>query len=80
VDWTIEDLRVKKTDLEKSLKAIENLKGLIVSKDIDDLYQVSKNNYHSLNVLELRPYTLEILIHTLSKILETLTHSGLSTL
>jgi hypothetical protein len=79
-DWTVEDLRVKKTDQEKSLKALENLKGLTVFKDVDDLYQISKNNYHSLNVLELEPSTLEILINTLSKILETVTPSGPSTL
>jgi hypothetical protein len=79
-NWTVEDLRVKKTDLEKSLNALENMKGLTEFKDIDDLYQISKNNYHSLNVLELEPYTLETLIHTLSKILETVKHSGPSTL
>jgi hypothetical protein len=79
-NWTLEDLRVKKTDLGKSLKALENLKGLTEFKDIDDLYQISKNNYHSLNVIELEPCTLEILIPTLSELLETVRHSGPSTL
>jgi hypothetical protein len=79
-NWTIEDLKVKKTDLEKGLNALENLKGLIVFRDVDDLYQISKINYNSLNVLELEPYTREMLIHTLSKILETVKQSGRSTL
>ena len=79
-NWSVEDLRVKMDDLENSLKAMETLKGLPVLKDIEDLYQISKNNYQSLNGLELEPYTLEILINTLSKILETITYSGPSTL
>jgi hypothetical protein len=79
-DWSIEDLRSKKDALENSLKAMENLKGLPVLGDIEDLYQISKNNYQALNGLELEPCTLEILIHTLSKILETVTYSGPSTL
>jgi hypothetical protein len=79
-NWTLEDLRVKKTDLGKSLKALKNLKGLTEFKDIDDLYQISKNNYNSLNVIELEPCTLEILIPTLSELLETVRHSGPSTL
>ena len=79
-NWSVEDLRVKMDDLENSLQAMETLKGLPVLKDIEDLYQISKNNYQSLNGLELEPYTLEILINTLSKILETITYSGPSTL
>jgi hypothetical protein len=79
-DWSIEDLRSKKDALENSLKAMENLKGLPVLGDLEDLYQISKNNYQALNGLELEPCTLEILIHTLSKILETVTYSGPSTL
>ena len=79
-NWSIEDLRVKKDGLENSLKAMENLKGLPVLGDIEELYQISKNNYQALNGFELEPYTLEILIHTLSRILETVTYSGPSTL
>lgn len=79
-DWSVEDLGAKKDDLENSLKAMENLKGLSVLGDIEELYQISKNNYQALNGLELEPCTLEILIHTLSKILETVTCSGPSTL
>ena len=79
-NWSIEDLRAKKDDLENSLKAMENLKGLPVLGDIEELYQISKNNYQALNRLELEPCTLEILIHTLSKILETVTYSGPSTI
>ena len=80
VNWSIEDLRSKKDALENSLKAMKNLKGLPVLGDIEELYQISKNNYQSLNGLDLEPYTLAILIHTLSKILETVTYSGPSTL
>ncbi len=79
-DWSVEDLGAKKDDLENSLKAMETLKGLPVLGDIEELYQISKNNYQALNGLELEPCTLEILIHTLSKILETVTYSGPSTL
>ena len=79
-NWSIEDLRAKKNALENSLKAMENLKGLPVLGDIEDLYQISKNNYQSIYGLELEPCTAELLIHTLSKILETITYSGPSTL
>ena len=79
-NWSIEDLRGKKEALLNSLKAMENLKGLPVLGDIEDLYQISKNNYQSLYGLELEPCTTELLIHTLSKILETITYSGPSTL
>jgi hypothetical protein len=79
-NWTIEDLRAKKNNLEKGIDALENLKGLTEFRDVDDLYQISKNNYHSLNSLELEPYTRELLINTLSKILERVTYSGPSTL
>ena len=79
-NWGIEDLRVKKDDLENSLKAMENLKGFLVLGDIEDLYQISKNNFQSVNCLELEPYTKERLINTLSKILDAITHSGPSTL
>jgi hypothetical protein len=79
-NWSIENLRAVKDDLGNSLKALDNLKGLLVLGDIEDLYQLSKDNYKSLNCLELEPYTIERLINTLSKILETITHSGPSTL
>jgi hypothetical protein len=79
-NWSIQDLRAKKEALENSLKAMETLKGLPVLGDIENLYQISKNNYQSLNGLKLEPYTTELLVHTLSKILETVTYSGPSTL
>ena len=79
-NWSIEDLRGKKDALENSLKAMESLKGLPVLGDIEDLYRISKNNYQSLYGLELEPCTTELLIHTLSNILETITYSGPSTL
>ena len=54
-NWSIEDLRGKKGALLNSLKAMENLKGLPVLGDIEDLYQISKNNYQSLYGLEFEP-------------------------
>ena len=77
-DWSIENLRAKRVNLENRLNALKNMKGLYGFWDIEALYEISKNSYRSLNGLELESDTFKILIQTLSKILEIINLTGLS--
>lgn len=79
-DWSIEDLRAKRVNLENRLNALKNMKGLYVFGDIEDLYEISKNCYQLLNGLELEPDTSKKLTQTLSKILEIITLKESSTI
>ena len=80
-DWTVSDLAIHRDDLKKSIKAMDELKDNILSfKDVNELYQISKNNYKAINYLELLPHTKEKLIYTLSKLLEIITSSNQSTI
>ena len=79
-DWDVKDLSVKKTDLEKNLKAYKNLRGLQVFIDVNDLYEISKNQYQILDELSLEQGTVRLLKLTLTKILESVTSKNPSTL
>jgi hypothetical protein len=79
-NWTVEDLTSRKKVLENILKAMDDLKGLMLVSDIDVLYRISKNNYQTLNNLKIELYTRERLIYVLSKILEIITDPRPSTI
>ena len=79
-NWTVNELTSKKDSLEKILETREDLKGILLFSDIDDLYKISKNNYQSLNSLMIESYTREKLINTLSKILEMVNKAHPSTI
>ena len=79
-NWTVKELTSKKDSLGKILETREDLKGILLFSDIDDLYKISKNNYQSLNSLMIESYTREKLINTLSKILEMVNKAHPSTI
>jgi hypothetical protein len=79
-NWNVEDLSSRKKALEKILGSMEDLKGLLVFSDVDLLYKISTDNFQSLDILTIEPYTREKLINLLSKILETITSSSPSTI
>ena len=79
-NWTVEDLTSRRKVLENILKAMDDLKGLMLVSDIDVLYRISKNDYQTLNNLKIELYTRERLIYVLSNILEIITDSRPSTI
>lgn len=79
-DWSIQDLSEKKASLENNLKAYKNLKGLPLLVDIDKLYKMSKNDFETLECLELEYETLKLLKKTLYKLFQTITNQNPSTL
>ena len=79
-NWTVEDLTSRRKVLENILKAMDDLKGLMLVSDIDVLYRISKNDFQTLNNLKIELYTRERLIYVLSNILEIITDSRPSTI
>ena len=79
-NWTIDDLTSRMHSLEKPLKAMDDLKSLLLFSDIDFLYKISNDKYQSLINLKIEPNTREKLVNTLSIILKTITNSRPSTI
>lgn len=79
-DWNIEDLKLRKLRIEHCVDALNNLRGLFAYEDVEELYNISKNNYEALRDLLLDSEMTGFLINVFNKLSKAITNSNPSTL
>jgi len=72
VDWSINELKTKCSILKDNLEAMNNLRVLLDSEDVNFLYHLSKNNFVLLKSLTIKPDTMGMLLQCLSEMLNTI--------
>jgi hypothetical protein len=79
-DWSIEDLRAKRLQTEKSINVLNRLRGLFAPSDIETLYVLSKNDYESIKYLGLESNVYKFLTQVLTRLAKATAYTRPSTL
>ena len=71
-EWSIENLEGKKSRLEGGVRAMGSLRGQLESEVMDEVYEVSRNDFEKIKRLELGSELTETIIKSVSKIADNL--------
>jgi hypothetical protein len=71
-NWSIENLKIKKNQLENSIKDMSRLHSQLKSEDIEDINWIVQNNYQTIRDLGLGTEISEMIVKNMTTIAETI--------
>ena len=71
LDWSVEHLKVKKHQMENSVKAMSTLHNQLEPEYVEEIIQVTQSNYQDIRGLELGTELTEMIIKNITRLAET---------